>query len=382
MSKYKSFFKSLDNKITNYQYCNNYHTIDSLVRMSNNKYNDIFHSYYKQYNASTGIPTPIEERNYIEIHETIDSLQDIIQILEKYPKDKNTDYNIQITTLHKIKPYLIQLDNMIGMKQLKDEITEQILYFVQGLQDTEGDYMHTCIYGPPGTGKTEVAKLIGHIYKDLGILKKGSFRKVTRADMIASYLGQTAIKTREVIKESLGGVLFIDEAYALGNREKRDSFAKECIDTLCESLSNHKNELMVIIAGYEEDLQKCFFSYNKGLESRFTWSFNTEKYNASELYEIFIKKVHDAKWKINKNDIQSEWFDKHINDFKYFGRDMETLFSKVKIAHSKRVFCLSEKYKRTITREDLENGFNKFMLHKYKKQDVEKMSDSIQQMYL
>ena len=109
-------------------------------------------------------------------------------------------------------------------------------------------------------------------------------------DLIAGYLGQTAIKTKEVIQNSLGGVLFIDEAYSLGNNEKRDSFAKECLDTLCESLTEHKDDLMVIIAGYEEQLDECFFAFNQGLNSRFTWRFHTDKYSPNELKEILIKK--------------------------------------------------------------------------------------------
>ena len=117
-------------------------------------------------------------------------------------------------------------------------------------------------------------KIIGKIFSKLGILSKKYFKKVTRADLIAGYLGQTAIKTRDVINEAKGGVLFIDEAYALGNPEKRDSFAKECIDTLCEGLSDNKDNLMVIIAGYEKELKDCFFSYNQGLDSRFNWRFN------------------------------------------------------------------------------------------------------------
>ena len=116
---------------------------------------------------------------------------------------------------------------------------------------TKGDFMHTVIYGPPGSGKTEVAKIIGRIFSNLGILNKKIFKKVSRNDLVAGYLGQTAIKTKDMIKASLGGVLFIDEAYSLGNSEKRDSFAKECVDTLCEALSEHKHNWMVIIAGYE-----------------------------------------------------------------------------------------------------------------------------------
>ena len=158
--------------------------------------------------------------------------------------------------------------------------------------------MHTVIYGPPGTGKTEIAKIMGRIFSGVGVLKRNKFKKATRVDLIAGYLGQTAIKTNDVINECLGGVLFIDEAYALGNDEKRDSFSKECIDTLCEALSNHKDNLMVIIAGYEEDLKKCFFAYNKGLDSRFPWRFQTDDYTPKELNLIFQKKIADADWKI------------------------------------------------------------------------------------
>jgi SpoVK/Ycf46/Vps4 family AAA+-type ATPase len=184
------------------------------------------------------------------------------------------------------------------------------------------DFLHTVISGPPGTGKTEIAKLMGKIYSKLGILSKGTFKKVTRSDLIAGYLGQTAIKTREVVQESLGGVLFIDEAYSLGNTEKRDSFSKECIDTLCEALSDHKDNWMVIIAGYEEELNDCFFNYNRGLDSRFTWRFHTDEYGAEELYLIFLKKVNDIGWIVLKSErekkIDVKWFEKNKNHFKRF----------------------------------------------------------------
>ena len=178
---------------------------------------------------------------------------------------------------------------------------------------------------------------------------------MTRADLIAGYLGQTAIKTKEAMENQLGGVLFIDEAYALGNNEKRDSFAKECIDTLCEGLSNHKNNLMVIIAGYEKELEECFFNYNDGLNSRFTWRFHIDDYTPEELKLIFEKKVKDADWTLKKN-IKTSWFEKNKDYFKFFGRDMETLFAKTKIAHSRRVFCKNEKEKTILTKEDLDKG--------------------------
>ena len=122
------------------------------------------------------------------------------------------------------------------MKSLKNSIVDQILYFVQNLHrdklNKNGDFMHTVIYGPPGTGKTEVAKIMGKIFSKMGVLSRNVFKKATRADLIAGYLGQTALKTKDLVKECLGGVLFIDEAYALGNNEKRDSFAKSLKDAV------------------------------------------------------------------------------------------------------------------------------------------------------
>ena len=244
----------------------------------------------------------------------------------------------------------------IKKKYTKDEVTADFS------QPTSGDFMHTVIYGPPGSGKTEVAKIIGRIFSGLGILSKKTFKKVSRNDLVAGYLGQTAIKTKDIIKASLGGVLFIDEAYSLGNSEKRDSFAKECIDTLCEALSEHKNDWMVIIAGYEKELNECFFNFNEGLNSRFTWRFKLEGYKAHEMKEILEKKVTEYNWTIAEGEnIQEAWFANRMEYFTTYGRDMETLFTKTKIAHSRRVFCLPKSVKTKITVKDLENGFLLFL---------------------
>ena len=323
---------------------------------------DFYIDNYKNFELYPDKPNlpPIIEKKKISIQVEINNLNDLIELTEKYPIKYDVEYNINMQAIHNIREPIKKLNNMIGMNKLKDSILDQIIYFIQDLHiNSEGDFMHTVIAGPPGTGKTEIAKIMGEIFSNLGILKKKKFKKVTRSDLIAGYLGQTALKTTEVIKDSLGGVLFIDEAYALGNEQKRDSFAKECIDTLCEALSNHKDNLMVIVAGYEKDLNKCFFSYNKGLDSRFTWRFSTDNYNASELNQIFKKKITDISWKSYK--IKDNWFEKNMNYFSFFGRDMETLLAKVKIAHSRRVFCLSNDKKKHITLDDLNKGFDMFL---------------------
>ena len=200
-------------------------------------------------------------------------------------------------------------------------------------------------------------------------------------------MGQTAIKTRDVINECLGGVLFIDEAYALGNSEKKDSFSKECIDTLCEALSNHKEELMVIIAGYESELKECFFNYNQGLDSRFTWRFKTDEYKGEELYNIFLKKVNECKWRIDsesESKITKAWFEKNLDYFKFFGRDIETLLAKTKIVHGRRVFCKPVEDKMKITIKDLENGFELYLRNDEvkKRKDKENMKYLLTTMYV
>lgn len=301
-----------------------------------------------------------------QIKTKITNIKDLINIIDSYTSITNILDNNKISNLIKIREPLIQLNNMIGMHELKNDILNQILFYTQNLHCKNGmEYMHTVLCGPPGTGKTEVAKIIGLIFSKLGILKNNTFTKVVRSDLIAGYLGQTAMKTSKVIDNSLGGVLFIDEAYALGNSEKRDSFAKECIDTICEALSNHKDNLMVIIAGYEKELDECFFNFNPGLKSRFPWVFRTDKYSPNDLLEIFCKKIKDINWTID-DSINEEFFKNNIKYFTYFGRDIETFLSKTKIAHGRRVFMLDDNIKTIISKEDLDNGLKLFIKHTYK----------------
>lgn len=285
----------------------------------------------------------------------MNSINDIINISDL--DIPNIDGNI----LKEIKEPLKKLSNFVGLESIKNNIIDQILYYSQNLHN-EDDYLHTVICGPPGTGKTELSKIIGEIFSNLGILKNKTFKKVTRSDLIAGFLGQTAIKTKAVVEECLGGVLFIDEVYALGNSEKSDSFSKECIDTLCEALSNHKNQLMVIVAGYENDIENCFFAYNKGLKSRFIWKYKIEKYTAEELFSILQKNIKAQKWTLD-DSVSSEWFNDKMDYFKYYGRDVEQLFSKIKISHARRIFGKLNIAKKHIINDDVEAAFKKLKLN-------------------
>jgi len=358
-SKTKSLITFLDNNVPKPPglCCDQHH--DEIVARADreNPYGDI------PWSPGPSSDEEVVVREKVDIIAEVGCLADLLKLIRDNPLADNVEYNINMAALHRIEPDLLNLEAMIGMNALKDHVVDQIIYYLQGFNKmgSTGDFMHTVIYGPPGTGKTEVAKIIGGIFRKLGVLSKDKFVKATRADLIAGYLGQTALKTRDVVKDALGGVLFIDEAYALGNPEKRDSFAKECIDTLCEALSDHKDDLMVIVAGYEKELNESFFSYNPGLDSRFTWRFKTDDYKPAELMEIFRKKVNDAGWSVEEDTLSEGWFTTNIVYFKYFGRDMETLFAKVKIAHSRRVFCLPEDTKTKVTRADLDKGLTIYL---------------------
>ena len=306
-----------------------------------------------------------EDKELVEITKEINCLKDLIDLGKMYDSTKR--YNIDLKILNKLVDSLTELNNMIGMETVKQDIVDYILFRIQNLDSTNQDMMHTVIQGPPGAGKTEVAKIIGKIYLAMGILKNEKFVKARRSDLIAGYLGQTAKATQKIIDSAIGGILFIDEVYSLGNVEKRDSFSKECIDTINENLTEKKTDFICIIAGYKDEIESCFFSYNLGLERRFPVRFTIEEYKAEELFLIFIKKVTDLSWLVDES-VKVDFFKENIDSFKYFGGDIEVLFSRCKRAHSRRVFTSKESEKKIITDVDLQRGFQSFKAHRQEKQ--------------
>lgn len=314
----------------------------------------------------------------IEVSPPVNNLKDLIEIGKTLKFYKNID----VIILWNILPYLEELDKMIGMKSLKETIFYQIIYYLQNFhkRNRNEEYLHTIITGKAGCGKTTIAKIIGKIYSGLEILSKreSTFTIGYREDFVAEYLGQTAIKTRNFLESCLGGVLFIDEVYSLGPGQKdRDSFSKEAIDTICSFLSEHKNDFCCIIAGYKEEVKKCFLSVNPGLERRFPWRHDIEDYTNKDLTKIFIKMIKDINWSLKDEEISEEYLDNFFKDnvayFENTGGSIETFISKIKMVHSKRVFCLDKEFKFIITKEDLINGINEVKKHTLQKKDTTPM---------
>ena len=309
-----------------------------------------------------------EDKPLVEIDREINTLNDLIELGRMYDSTKR--YSIDLKILHKLVDSLTELNNMIGMEAVKQDMVDHILFKVQDLDSSNMDMMHTVIQGPPGVGKTEVAKIIGKIYLAMGILKNNKFVKGTRSNMIADYLGQTARMTQKLINSAEGGILFIDEVYSLGNSEKRDSFSKECIDTINENLTEKKTDFICIIAGYKKEIDSCFFAYNPGLERRFPIRFTIEPYKAEEVYLIFRKKVAEAGWTLN-NMVSNQFFIDNFESFKFFGGDMEVLFSRCKRAHARRIFSSKAGIRKEIDMIDLKRGFDSFQSHRKTKDKEE-----------
>jgi hypothetical protein len=271
-----------------------------------------------------------------------------IFINEMFPQTIS-DYGNLIAIL----PYLEDLDNMVGLKEFKKTLTLQLLYYLQDLHSGD-EMMHIALYGPPGTGKTSVAKILGKIYQKMGILKKDIFKIASRKDLIGRYLGETTKKTNDILVNSLGGVLFIDEVYSLSNNkhDKIDIYAKECIDTINLFLSEHKGEFICIVAGYKEEVEKNFFEVNEGLNRRFPWKFTMDTYTSEELFDIFKLKIMETNWSYENNALSSVTFnDKEL--FSDMGGSIEIFITKCKMAHSKNLINSKVKNKLFITNEDV-----------------------------
>ena len=209
-----------------------------------------------------------------------------------------SDAKPQEVPKEKLEDLLAELNGYIGLDTVKEEI-DTLVHWIQMQQlrkehdlPTSDLSLHMVFSGNPGTGKTTIARFLSKIFHSLGILSRGQLVEVDRGDLVAGYVGQTAIKTKDCINKAMGGVLFIDEAYALTNRGEND-YGAEAVDTLLKAMEDHRDDLIVIVAGYIEPMEK-FLHSNPGLESRFNRFIDFPDYTLDELMGIFDMRMNKA----------------------------------------------------------------------------------------
>lgn len=261
------------------------------------------------------------------------------------------------------------LGHVIGLAEVKKEI-EQLSHFIASQKKRElaglprqKISLHVVFTGNPGTGKTLVAREIAKIYRSYGILEKGHLVETDRAGLVAEYVGQTAVKTKEKVAEAIGGVLFIDEAYSLVDGDSSGGFGKEAIDTLLKEMEDKRDSLVVIVAGYGREMES-FISSNPGLKSRFSRTITFSDYSIEELMQIFelLAKTDGYVIESGAREWLAQWISKEAPIGKKGfgnGRFMRNLFEKTIVAQAHRLETSNANSKEAlqlILRGDIESG--------------------------
>ena len=263
-----------------------------------------------------------------------------------------------------LEELMAELEELVGLGTVKREVKNLTnLIKVRKLREENGlpnsaMSLHMVFLGNPGTGKTTVARLMAGLYAAIGALSKGQLVEVDRSGLVAGYVGQTALKTQEVIQSALGGVLFIDEAYSLASGGEND-FGREAIETLLKAMEDHRDDLVVIVAGYDEPMEK-FINSNPGLQSRFNKYLYFPDYNGEELMAMFRMRCKKNGYRLTEEaeTYAKEFFEdmyKNRDDNFGNGRDVRNRFEDIISRQANRLAAMEAPTKddlMTITKED------------------------------
>ena len=283
------------------------------------------------------------------------------------PEAQAQETEEKVQTLEEL---LEQLEALIGLDNIKQNVKSLINYVkIRKLREENSLpnpplSLHMVFMGNPGTGKTTVARILSALYKAIGVLTKGQLIEVDRSGLVAGFVGQTAIKTSDVVKSALGGILFIDEAYALAPEiGSGNDFGRESIETLLKLMEDHRDDLIVIVAGYSGQMER-FITSNPGLESRFNRYFMFEDYNGGELHDIFTSMCAKSEYVLTDDAVNFarehfiliyEFRDENFGN----ARHVRNFFENIVTVHSDRVSALENHSREdliTVLLEDLEKA--------------------------
>jgi hypothetical protein len=353
--------------------------------------------------GTVGIPEGFEMPEFPIPTENVNSIDDILNLIQFLKDHKLDNMCPKYRKLVDSETIIRDFNQMVGMDGPKANIATQILSLCDRIdqpsslessdtvkkrpnadtgskaskastiqkesEDNEEPLLNTVIYGPPGCGKTTIAVFMAKLYLKFGVLETGKIVKGNRANLIGQWVGETAIKTEKVLKQALGGVLFIDEAYQLGHAVdgNRCPFAYECINSITQFITENKGRITIILAGYKEDIQDNFFAQNEGLDRRFPWKYTLKPNKPEELVQIFELQARKSGYAIARETVDGKeesilkpsFFENHKKLFEYSGGDTQILFDKCKMMHDKRMFSQLRSDK-TIAKVDLDKGFEIF----------------------
>ena len=321
----------------------------------------------------------------------------MVKILDRALLEGN-DIIKKIKNFEELRAALVDLERLVEMREAKTSVMLQLKYLLSGRKD-KNDMLHTVIYGPPGVGKTQLGKILSRFYYALGLLTPGkkeednqlkkiydtllptlfvlersneeevrdeanilgnllagiipqTFEKqegklvvVSRVDFVAEFCGASALKTKRLLEDNIGNVLFIDEAYSLVFGD-RDSFGMEALTTLNLFMSERPKDIIVIFAGYKDMLENSIFKYQPGLKRRCTWTFNIEPYSADGLCKIFKEQLRREGMCVEDDVNLSLWFKERVKDFPGFGGDTQRLLFYCKLYSVEDIFNNMGKRKR------------------------------------